>query len=235
MLAIIIGASASKCRRYRHENAPTDFNTQLQQLKDQGLITPDQPSQDCAPRELKRGSVTTIELLGHGMFGEVWKGTLAEDHHATRVPEYLVAIKVVRGPSGGQIDPAAAAAAEKELVNEAALMALVETHKNLVSLVGVVTRGRPKMLVLSFCEHGELHGLLKKRAANGDAFGTLTKYRFCAEIAAGMSMLSRHNFVHRDLAARNVLLASGMVCKVADFGMSRRVQTNENMSHYYRR
>ena len=55
--------------------------------------------------------------------------------------------------------------------------------------------------------------------------------------------LGAHNFIHRDLAARNVLLGSGrigsdrsgMVCKVADFGLSRRVQTEDNTGDYYRR
>ena len=49
-----------------------------------------------------------------------------------------------------------------------------------------------------------------------------------------MAHLALHNFVHRDLAARNVLLGSGMVCKVADFGLSRQVQTEDNTGDYYR-
>ena len=88
--------------------------------------------------------------------------------------------------------------------------------------------------VLSFCEHGEMGGALKKRAGDGDALPLDVKYRFCSEIAAGMAHLGEHNFIHRDLAARNVLLGSGMVCKVADFGLSRRVQTDDNTGDYYR-
>ena len=113
-------------------------------------------------------------------------------------------------------------------------MAQVDIHVHLVSLVGVITRGTPKILVLSFCEHGELQGLLKKRAADGAAFSGVEKCKFCKEVADGMSHLALHNFVHRDLAARNVLLGSGMVCKVADFGLSRRVQTEDNTGDYYR-
>ena len=84
-------------------------------------------------------------------------------------------------------------------------------------------------------EHGGLSGLLKKNAADGQAFVVDVKHRFCSEIASGMAHLSAHNFVHRDLAARNVLLGSGLICKVADFGLSRRVQTEDNTGDYYRR
>ena len=89
-------------------------------------------------------------------------------------------------------------------------MAQVETHPHphLVSLVGVVTRGNPKVLVLSYCEHGELQELLKKRCADGAAFTAAAKLTFCTEVAGGMAHLTQHNFVHRDLAARNVLLGS---------------------------
>ena len=36
-----------------------------------------------------------------------------------------------------------------------------------------------------------------------------------------MQHLVKQRFIHRDLAARNVLVATGMVGKVADFGLSR--------------
>ena len=165
---------------------------------------------------------------------QVWKGLL-KDGDNTAVPEYMVACKVVKVAAGG-LDSAAAAVAEEELLNEALLMAQVDAHANLVSVVGVVTRGQgqPKILVLSYCEHGELLGQLKRRCADEKPLDEQTKFRFCGEVAAGMRHLGEHGLVHRDLAARNVLLSSGMVCKVADFGLSRRVQTEDNASDYYR-
>ena len=35
-------------------------------------------------------------------------------------------------------------------------MAQLIGHRNVLSLVGVVTRGSPMMLLCSFCEHGSL-------------------------------------------------------------------------------
>ena len=40
-------------------------------------------------------------------------------------------------------------------------MAQVEPHTNLVSIVGVITRGCPKARVLSYCEHGGMPVLLR--------------------------------------------------------------------------
>lgn len=42
-------------------------------------------------------------------------------------------------------------------------------------------------------------------------------------IAFGMQYLAEINFVHRDLAARNVLVNRQLVCKIADFGLTRDV------------
>ena len=53
----------------------------------------------------------------------------------------------------------------------------------------------------------------------------------CRDVAAAMAFLETSLIVHRDLAARNVLLTTDMVCKIADFGLSR----NTGGKDYYRR
>jgi serine/threonine protein kinase len=83
---------------------------------------------------------------------------------------------------------------------------------------------------------------LRKKFNDGDAVDTKNKMQFAAEIACGMDHLNAEKFIHRDLASRNVLLASGkshtgLVCKVADFGLSRGTSNdaeNAASEHYYR-
>ena len=63
--------------------------------------------------------------------------------------------------------------------------------------------------------------VLTKKAADGAPVSDVTKLRMCKETSLGMEHLTSNHFVHRDLAARNVLVATGFICKVADFGLSR--------------
>ena len=127
----------------RHFQA-TDFKAQLEQMKEDGLVDPGVIAGDRVPRELKRSLLMFLHKLGEGAFGEVWKGLL-KDGDNTSVPEYLVAAKTVKVDECKEVE--GTVVAERELMQEALLMAQVEPHTNLVSIVGVITRGRPKTLV----------------------------------------------------------------------------------------
>lgn len=121
----------------------------------------------------------------------------------------------------------ASSKAADDLMNEAQIMAQVGRHPNIVSLVGVVSNSNPVMLIVSFCEHGALLDVLRLKAndqlaaRSGKGWYTAeNRLQMLLEVAQGMEHLSL-SFVHRDLAARNVLIDSAMVCRVADFGLSR--------------
>ena len=62
-----------------------------------------------------------ITKLGHGNFGEVWKGML-DDKSVIGVPEFMVAAKVVLDSKSSD-NQAAFAAAQADLTKEALLMA----------------------------------------------------------------------------------------------------------------
>ena len=57
----------------------------------------------------------------------------------------------------------------------------------------------------------------------------ITLYTFFIECYPFQEYLTSKHIVHRDLAARNVLVAKGLVAKVADFGLSRKMTYEDEL------
>eukprot|EP00038_Savillea_parva_P006120 m.161761 g.161761 ORF g.161761 m.161761 type:complete len:2425 (-) comp12114_c0_seq1:110-7384(-) len=179
-------------------------------IKDATVAVPSQ-----MPREIPRSFVLRLGVLGEGNFGEVFKAMLTNTTRS--VPSQVVAAKTVKGGSDSTRD---------DLLREAALMALFN-HPNLVALIGVVTIPRtvPALVLLEFCENGTLLQHVSTHDENAHMLLT-----FCADVAKGLRYLSSRSIVHRDIAARNILLDAAMQCKVADFGMSIALPSNDAAS-----
>uniref|UniRef100_A0A674PLS7 Ephrin type-A receptor 7 n=1 Tax=Takifugu rubripes TaxID=31033 RepID=A0A674PLS7_TAKRU len=105
----------------------------------------------------------------------------------------------------------------REFLCEASIMGQFD-HPNVIHLEGVVTRGKPVMIVIEYMENGSLDAFLRKHDGQ---FTIIQLVGMLRGIAAGMRYLSDMGYVHRDLAARNILINSNLVCKVSDFGLSR--------------
>lgn len=214
LLLLFVVLGIKRTRAYLKSRSPHDFADDVSELDRLGLTTADGP---IIPVELKRNRVKIVgdKILGKGEFGMVAKAQVASSEFDT---DFDVAVKVLK------TDPTAEE--QQELMREAFITAQFK-HPNVISLVGVVTVGRPMLVVLQLCEKGSLKSLLEKE---GDSMDASDLAFFCRGVADGMDYLAGRKFLHRDLAARNVLVDSANVPKVADFGLSRDLEDSE----YYR-
>ncbi|KAB7504807.1 Tyrosine-protein kinase isoform SRK1, partial [Armadillidium nasatum] len=158
--------------------------------------------------EIQRHQIELQEKLGTGNFGEVYKGLWNKTTE--------IAVKTLKKGS----------ACEKDFLSEAQVMMKLR-HPKLIQLYGVSTKEEPFFIVTEFMKFGSL---LKYLRIYGDTSGLLQRLTIVSQVSSGMAYLESQNFIHRDLAARNVLVGKGLMCKVADFGLSRILQGTEYMA-----
>jgi len=147
------------------------------------------------------------EIVGKGSFGVVYKGL----YHSK-----LVALKKINTDHMSAKDI-------EDFIKESEVMASLRPHPNVVHYVGITSS--PIVIVTEFCEKDSLLNYLK------DTQNPLTiklVKKFLLGTARGLLHLHEHKFIHRDVAARNVLLSGTFEPKVADFGLSRKIQADRD-------
>ncbi|KAG2248860.1 hypothetical protein Bca52824_088488 [Brassica carinata] len=156
-----------------------------------------------------------INKLGHGGFGEVYKGTFPNGTE--------IAVKRLSKTSGQ---------GEREFKNEVLLVAKLQ-HRNLVRLLGFCVQGEERILVYEFLPNKSLNYFLFDSTKRSQLDWT-RRYKIIGGITRGILYLhqdSRLTIIHRDLKASNILLDADMNPKIADFGMARNFrmdQTEDN-------
>ena len=112
-----------------------------------------------------------------------------------------------------------------EFVRECEAM-LVLKHPCLCALHGVSVRRRPWLCIIEVMKYGDMHSTVKSCKQKNYELNLAEQVNVAVQVAKGMGHMGSNGWVHMDLAARNVLITEDFVCKVADFGLSRRVASN---------
>ncbi|GAU98634.1 hypothetical protein RvY_09753 [Ramazzottius varieornatus] len=161
-------------------------------------------------RELNPALIQIDQVIGGGEFGDVCKGTLLLPNQCS----VAVAVKTLS-------QNATSEKAKADFLMEATIMGQFD-HVNVIYLQGIVTHHSPVMIVTEYMENGSLDTFLR---ANLGQFQSVQLVHMLRGVASGMNYLASRNYVHRDLAARNVLVNKQLVCKIADFGLSREIES----------
>uniref|UniRef100_A0AAY4B0Y2 Tyrosine-protein kinase n=1 Tax=Denticeps clupeoides TaxID=299321 RepID=A0AAY4B0Y2_9TELE len=153
--------------------------------------------------EIPRETLKMVKKLGAGQFGEVWMGYY-KNHQK-------VAIKTLKA---GTMEPEA-------FLQEANLMKKLQ-HERLVRLHAVVTE-EPIFIITEYMANGSLLDFLKTE--DGKRLKLPKLIDMSAQIAEGMAYIERKNYIHRDLRAANILVSETLLCKIADFGLARIIES----------
>ena len=186
-------------------------------------------------KEVPREKVHLVRELGEGAFGVVYQAAVEglDNPESTEFSSIDVAVKQLREGSNEMDD----------FFREVDFMSKLD-HPNVVKLIGVCSIEEPFCMIFEYMDLGDLCNYLRQaiglegsqenlQESASEVEPLLTQSELliiAAQVAEGMVYISGLGLVHRDLATRNCLVATGLVVKIGDFGMSRSV----NDSDYYR-
>lgn len=97
-------------------------------------------------------------------------------------------------------------------------------HENVVRFIGSQKSSSKIYLFFEYISGGSLTSLIKK-------FGQLNESlikRYCKQILEGLEYLHVYGVVHSDVKGPNILVDKGGICKLTDFGSSRKVYRPNN-------
>ncbi len=172
-------------------------------------------------------------MLGEGSYGRVYKAF-------DSVTGQLVAVKIctlhaaTSKREGGGEDRGAR---ERQLLNEVQILQRCQspyvTRYRDAHLLTERRRSDRFWIVMEYCDRGSLQNLVQVACEKDGRTGSLqelTVTLIATFILLGLEFLHSKNIIHRDLKGGNVLLTSEGGVKIADFGVSRQLDSSASFA-----
>lgn len=170
----------------------------------------------------KEDGLASMEIIGRGGCGEVYRGELPSSNGR------LIAIKKIVQPPK---DAAELAEEESKIMTRKMRQVKSEIntvgrirHRNLLSLLAHVSRPDCHYLIYEYMKNGSLQDALKQVDEGTRELDWLTRHKIAVGIASGLEYLHTYQtprIIHRDLKPGNVLLDDDMEARISDFGLAK--------------
>ncbi|XP_061604727.1 serine/threonine-protein kinase LMTK2 isoform X2 [Phyllopteryx taeniolatus] len=155
--------------------------------------------------QVARHSLSYIQEIGNGWFGQVILSEIYTDPGGTRV--------IVK-----ELKANANAKEQNDFLQQGDPYRVLQ-HPNILQCLGQCVEAIPFLLVFEYCEMGDLRGYLSQQDWTFRSAEILQLQRMACEIAAGLTHLHKYNFLHSDLALRNCYLTADLTVKIGDYGI----------------
>ncbi|XP_039597455.1 uncharacterized protein lmtk3 [Polypterus senegalus] len=164
------------------------------------------------PHGFSRHSLSYLQEIGNGWFGKVILAEIFSDSSPAQA--------VVK-----ELRVSASPLEQRKFLTEAQPYRSLR-HPNILQCLGLCSDTIPLLLVMEFCQLGDLKRYLRaQRKSDGMTPDLLTRdlatlQRMAFEITSGLLHLHQNNYIHSDLALRNCLLTSDLTVRIGDYGLS---------------
>ncbi|PWA40645.1 leucine-rich repeat protein kinase family protein [Artemisia annua] len=229
-------------KRYNFaETNPKSNSNDLQAPPPAPTIEPFQKQNDKdKKKKLKKDAVSSLEIIGRGGGGEVYKAYM-QDGSAIAIK------KIVRPVEGGRelvvgytttsslndtwsLNNTRSLDTKMGQVRSEILMVGKLRHRNILPLLGHVSRPDCDYLVTEYMKNGSLEDLLQEVKAGHREFDWLARHRVALDVVSGLEYMHLNytpRIVHLDLKPANILLGNDMEAKIADFGIAKSIPDTE--------
>ncbi|KAF9481021.1 kinase-like protein, partial [Pholiota conissans] len=153
------------------------------------------------------------ELIGRGSHGRVYLGFNATNGE-------IIAVKQVEVPTTADDRRKAALKDFVQRLREERKTLRDLYHPNIVQYLGYEENPETVNIFLEYVSGGTINGCLLE---HGPFKEDVTK-SFTTQILKGLSYLHSKDIIHRDLKSDNILIDPDGICKISDFGISKKLE-----------
>eukprot|EP00063_Salmo_salar_P082306 XP_014057141.1 PREDICTED: serine/threonine-protein kinase LMTK3 isoform X4 [Salmo salar] len=181
-------------------------------LRDRANCPALQDGSDSKSKYFRRHTLNYLQEIGNGWFGKVILAEVLCDCSSSQA--------VVK-----ELRVSASPLEQRKFLAESEPYRSLQ-HPNILQCLGQCSESIPFLLVMEFCQLGDLKRYLRaQRKSDGMTPDLLTRemltlQRMAFEITSGLLHLHENNYIHSDLALRNCLLTSDLTVRIGDYGLS---------------